>query len=104
MVLCDYGASFDSCLIISPWKCISEPATGSADSAADLPAGDPVVAAADQPAPSAAVSISNAQKAAALLNPSQRKADLSLQELDELYLNLDSFLDALRECRGSKVQ
>lgn len=53
--------------------------------------------------PSAAVGLSNAQRAAAMLNPSLRKNDLSLQELDELYVNLDAFLDSLRECRGSKV-
>lgn len=48
-------------------------------------------------------SVSNAQRAMALLNPSLRKTELSMPELEELYANLDAFLDCLREARGSKV-
>jgi len=37
------------------------------------------------------------------LNPSGKRADLSLQELEDLYDRLETFLDTLRVTRGAKV-
>ena len=38
-----------------------------------------------------------------LLNPTMKQSDLSMHELNVLYNNLETFIDTVRETRGSKV-
>ena len=78
--------------------------------ALSLPLARPVVSAdstttpADRQLPLSADNSSSAQPCPiAKLNPSGKRADLSLQELEDLYDRLETFLDTLRVTRGPKV-